>query len=247
MLIDAHTHLDHFSGAEWSVAQKEIEQLPVRSWAVSTDIDSYQRTLALAGDSKKILVTFGIHPWEAHLYVDRLDELEPWIEQSPHLGEIGLDFHWVKERERYAPQHKVLTFFLERAARQEKIVNLHTKGAESEIADLLVRHAVPKSIIHWYSGPWDVFQRLVSHGSFFTFGVELLYSEEIVQLAAQTPLDQLLTETDGPSALAWLTDDRENSYPRHIQPVLNRLAEIKGLPVEACKEALVANFNRLLE
>ncbi|MEM7802510.1 MAG: TatD family hydrolase [Chloroflexota bacterium] len=247
MLVDAHTHLDHFDQADWQTARDEIERLPVKCWAVSTDIKSYQRTLELAGRSKQTLVTFGIHPWEAHLYADRLELLEPWIEQSPHLGEIGLDFHWVKERERYALQHQVFTFFLERASRQQKIVNLHTKGAESETADLLERHSIPKAVVHWYSGPLDPFQRLVAYGSFFTFGIELLYSEHIAQLAAETPLDQMLTETDGPTALAWLTDDREKSMPRHVQPVLNRVAEIKKMPVEACQTAIFSNWTKLFE
>src|SRR5256885_11202887 len=63
-----------------------------------------------------------------------------WIERSSALGEIGLDFHWVKERGHYPAQKKVLEYFLAAAREQRKVVNLHTKGGERETLDLLERY-----------------------------------------------------------------------------------------------------------
>lgn len=78
-----------------------------------------------------IIPAFGIHPWNAPAHVDRLDKLAEAIDQTPLIGEIGLDHHFVKDSSRYLAQRKVFEFFLQEARRSNKIVNLHSKGAEA--------------------------------------------------------------------------------------------------------------------
>ena len=145
-----------------------------------------------------VLPTFGVHPWVAAEYADRLEDLHTAIEQSPMLGEIGLDYFLVRDPSQYPAQRKVLEFFLASAAQHDKIVSLHTKGAEKDVIGLLTRYNVRRVIVHWYSGPLDVFRELVAMGMYFTIGVEVLYSEHIRTIAREVPLDRLLTETDNP-------------------------------------------------
>jgi hypothetical protein len=58
--------------------------------------------------------------------------------------------------------------FLRAAREQEKIASLHTKGVEREVLDLLDQYDLTRVIVHWYSGPLDIFRELVARGVYFT-------------------------------------------------------------------------------
>ncbi len=173
MLIDAHAHLDHY-GDELESVLMEITQHGIFTISNSMDPSSYRRNLEIAEQCRLVLPTFGIHPRRAPEYADRLKELRAAAEQSPILGEIGLDHYWVEDRSQYQAQQKVLEFFLKVAKEQNKIVNLHTKGAERNILEMLVHHDIQRAIVHWYSGPLEILRAMVDRGCTFTVGVELL-------------------------------------------------------------------------
>jgi TatD DNase family protein len=243
MLIDAHAHLDKYGDALNS-ALSEIEQRRIYTWAVSMDVPSYRQTLEIAARSKWVLPTFGIHPKMAPHYASDLKALDGSIENSAALGEIGLDFHWVREREHYAAQKKVLEYFLAAAREQGKVVNLHTKGGEKEILELLDRYGLTQSVIHWYSGPLDILRGLIEFGAYFTFGVELLTSEKIRDIARAVPSRQILTETDNPGGLRWLTG--ELGMPQIVLRVVDELARVKEMDGEALEKTVEENFRRLM-
>ena len=150
----------------------------------------------------------------------------------------------MKERERWPLQVKVFDYLLQRASQQQKIVNLHTKGAEQLVLDKLYQFKIERAIVHWYSGPLDVFDQLVQYGCYFTFGVELAHRTLIQELAQRCPADKLLTETDGPGGLEWLTGER--AYPMHIADVVEKLAMVRGQNVGEIKAQIWQNYCRLL-
>ncbi len=152
MLIDAHAHIDKY-GAELDAALQQIAERRILTWAVAMDVPSYRRSLEIAERCAWVRPTFGVHPNRAHEHADNLQALAPLIERSPALGEIGLDFHWVKEPEKYPAQRKVLEYFLAAAREQDKAVNLHTKGAEKEILDLLERCEIRRAIVTGIPAP----------------------------------------------------------------------------------------------
>ena len=104
------------------------------SISVALDADAYAATKELAGGCPLVLFAFGVHPWMAPEHVDRLDRLTALVAETPMIGEVGLDHHFVKDRAAYPAQMRVFEFFLAAAREQEKVVNLHTKCAEHEIA-----------------------------------------------------------------------------------------------------------------
>lgn len=242
MLIDAHAHLDHYD--EPLEALTRIEQRRILTLANSMDPASYERNLALAERCPFVLPSFGVHPRRAREHADRLGELTPLATRSPMLGELGLDFHWVKDRDTYPHQVRVFEFLVSTAAEQDKIVNLHTKGAERRILDTLRGFGVKKAIVHWYSGPMDVLGEMIAEGYFFTVGVEVLYSEKIQAIARAVPPRQLLSETDNPGGHRWLAG--EVAPPDIIADVVAAVARLKGLPPEKMEALIQANFLRLV-
>jgi TatD DNase family protein len=244
MLIDAHVHIDKY-GAELHQALQEIRAHEVFTIAVAMDVPSYRRSREIGDECDLVLPTFGIHPRRAPEYVDRLSELNPLIEQSPAIGEIGLDFHWVKESSHYPAQRKVLEYFLAAAREQKKMVNLHTKGAEKEILNLLERYDIQHAIVHWYSGPIDILRALIQFGAYFTVGVGVSYSETIQAVAREIPDQLLLTETDNPGGLKWLKG--VVGMPTDIRNVIQVIAQVRNSSPGAVSQTVQANFLRMIK
>lgn len=242
MLIDAHTHLDHYDDAALDAALADIETHQILTFSNAMDASSYKRALKIARRCAWVVPSFGIHPWRAADAVDQLHEVSPLIEQSPLIGEIGLDYRWV-QAETFPAQREVFEFFLAAAQAHNKIVNLHTKDAEADVLRYLDRYQIERAIIHWYSGPLNILQAMIERGFYFTVGVEVGYSEHIRAVAQAIPLEQLLTETDNPGGLKWLTG--EMGRPRHLLKVIETLAEIKQLPSAALIQTVAANLDRL--
>ena len=220
MLIDAHVHLDKY-GDLLDEALQQIENERIFTVATAMDVPSYLELQKIGARSELVLPTFGIHPRRAAEYAGQLRDIGGYIEMSPAIGEIGLDFHWVKDTSTYPAQRKVLEYFIAAAAEQNKFVNLHTKAGEKEILDLLEKHDLKRAIIHWYSGPMDILRAMIDYGCYFTIGVEVLYSDYIKEIARAVPDHLLLTETDNPGALRWLKKNDEIGMPTAIKDVVN--------------------------
>jgi TatD DNase family protein len=244
MLIDAHVHLDKY-GDELPAALKQIQQQRIFTIAVAMDVASYKRSLEIGNTCELVLPTFGVHPRRAAEYGRRLNELAPIIEQSPAIGEIGLDFHWVKDSSQYPAQLKVLEYFLAAAREQNKIVNLHTKGGEKKILDLLEHYDLHRAIVHWYSGPLDILRALVQFGAYFTVGVEVPYSDAIQAIAKNIPDHLLLTETDNPGGLKWLKG--VVGMPGDIERVIEAIAGVRDSSPESIARTVHENFFNLIE
>jgi TatD DNase family protein len=245
MLIDAHVHLDKY-GDLLDQALEEINDEQIFTVATAMDMPSYVELREIAKRSELVLPTFGIHPRRAAEYADRLQEVGRQIESSPAIGEIGLDFHWVKDTSTYSSQRKVLEYFIAAAREQKKFVNLHTKAGEREILDLLEKYDVRRAIIHWYSGPMDVLKAMIDFGCYFTIGVEVLFSDYIKGIAKTVPDHLLLTETDNPGALRWLKKNDEVGMPTAIKDVVNTVAELRQSTRENIESLVRANFSRLI-
>jgi TatD DNase family protein len=245
MLIDAHVHLDKY-GDRLDDALREIEEQRIFTVATAMDVPSYLELQKIGERSDLVLPTFGIHPRRAAEYAGQLRDIGRYIETSPAIGEIGLDFHWVKDTSTYPAQKKVLEYFIAAAAEQNKFVNLHTKAGEKEILDLLEKYDAKRAIIHWYSGPMDILHAMIDYGCYFTIGVEVLYSDYIKAIAKAIPDHLLLTETDNPGALRWLKKTEEVGMPTAIKDVVNALANLKQSTPQRTETVVRTNFSRLI-
>jgi len=243
MLLDAHAHLDMYDADTLDEILLEITANKIFTISNSMDIASFKRNLEISKMSNLIMPSFGIHPWKASQYVKNLDSLVDYIIQSPILGEIGLDFYFVNEKSQISDQLEVFEFFLTASKELRKTINVHSKGAEKEILNLVNRFDLKQMIIHWYSGPLNILSHLIDRGAYFTVGIEILHSKHIRNIARRIPLDKLLTETDNPGGANWLTG--QTGTPRLLLSVLNSLADIKRIDPAELNVRVLENFTKL--
>jgi TatD DNase family protein len=247
MFIDAHSHVDRYDLVDEQAlgsALAEITQLRILTISNSMDLPSYKRNVEISAMCSLVLPTFGVHPWNALEYADRLDDLSEAIELSPMIGEIGLDHYFVQDTSTYPAQRKVLEFFLGAAKEQEKIINLHTKGAETEVLGLLRQYDIARVIVHWYSGPLDIFREMVARGVYFTVGIEVLHSKHIQTIAQEIPSRQLLTETDNPGGPKGFIGGP--GMPVLVKDVVQGVAKARRTTTEAIIQIIQANMQELI-
>ncbi len=242
--IDAHAHMDAYEDGALGRALVEISKNRILTVSTAMDIPSFEKASEIARACDWIVPTFGIHPWRAMAYADRLAELDPYVEQTPMIGEIGLDYYYISDRKTYPAQRRAFAYFLSAAREQEKIINIHTKGAERDTVDMLRKFGIERTIVHWYSGPFDTFDELVDLGAYFTVGVEIGYSSHIKAIARDIPLDRLLTETDNPGGMTWQNGDL--GMPIHINHPVAALSELLDMPIEEVIRTVQSNFARLI-
>lgn len=244
MLLDAHTHLDMYDDAALTAVLAQLAHHRIFTLSVTIDVPSYQRAQHIATQAPHIVPLFGIHPWEAHRYANNLPSLLPFMAQTPLFGEIGLDFHFFKEPAHQAQQRAVLDFFLDAAAAQQKIVNLHVLGAEKEVLTQLEAFRPPTPIVHWYSGPRSLLDRYLAAGAYFSFGVELLFSERIERLLTAVPPHRLLTETDNPTAYSHFA--HQPGTPNLLPQIISKIAHLRQMTEAEVIELVTNNFTQLI-
>jgi len=239
MLVDAHAHIDWYTDA-LNEALAQIEKHRILTMAVAMDVPAYLKTLEIAQFCPFVIPTFGIHPWEAARYADRLHELDGYLERTPVIGEAGLDFHYVKDKGFYPGQIKVFEYQCMWAGRLSKPMNLHTKGAEREVLEMLGRFGIDRSIIHWYSGPVSLIESYLAAGCYFTLGVDVLNPGKQPGIVDVLPIDRILLETDNPDGYRWLAN--ETGMPELLLEILRKVSEAKGMTPEELDGKLWQNW-----
>ncbi len=250
---DAHCHLtkNYFYNnidnliTDWK--QQGLEQVI----GVSTTIREAQTAIELHERYPEIIPGIGIHPWKAKKPLNEkvkesiqtiLDTHETLV-----LGEIGLDFHFIKEKERYKHQREYLHYFLELAEKKQLPINLHTKGAEHEIIEMLESYKLKptKILIHWYSGPENILKKLSDNEVFFTINPSVLTNSTHKEVIEIVKLDQILTESDGDVKYT-VDGKRIKGTPVLVPRIIEKIASIKGKSIQEITEILHNNFLRYI-
>lgn len=249
MYINFHDHLQLYENLDQAFEQ--MENYDIHTLACSMNLKEYLEVKKLAENRPYIKKGLGIHPFKVK-EDSSLENFEPYIKEADFLGEIGIDYHWAKDKKAYPRQREIFQYFIEMAKKYKKPTNIHTKAAEKEILERLERVRPKNPIIHWYEGELDLVKRYLDIGSYFTIGVDSGLSEMTDQLIRYLPLDRILTETDGPGSLSWVQkkkgypkDQRKIAMPSYIIEIVRYIGKIKGLEEEKVRESIENSYRKI--
>jgi len=241
-LIDTHAHLSELENLETSL-QQALNAGVCAIVAVSSDLESSERTLRIAEKHPRyVYPALGLHPTETgEDYQDYLVFIEERIKQCDAVGEVGLDF-WRRKGEpdkseaEKQRQINVYTEQLEIARRHRKPALIHGRGAWQTVYSLAKERNIPKALFHWYTCPLTTLKALLDEGYFVSATPAVEYSKAHRQAIKETPLEQLVLETDCPVVYRGVP-----SAPVDVLRTLRAVAELKGIREEDVAEATTRN------
>ncbi|MEM0231226.1 MAG: TatD family hydrolase [Candidatus Woesearchaeota archaeon] len=249
LIADVHAHLDYYK-TENRVAEvvKSAESAGVKVIITNgTTPETNRKSLKFAEEFKIVNAALGLHPEFIRQFSDsQIDSELHFIEENRNkivaVGEIGLDFHWIKEEAERHRQRLLFEKELELAQRIKKPVIVHTREAEKECMDILSSYSNQKVILHCFSGSKNLLKRGFDLGFMFSIPTNIVRSKHFQEMAKQLPLSRILTETDSPFLSPH--PGRENE-PAFITETIGKVAEIKGMDKEEVAKILYSNYQRV--
>jgi TatD DNase family protein len=255
-LIDSHCHLnaDRFGDdVELVIGAARlagVERILVPGWNVA----SCERALDLVRRISWLDAAVGVHPHDAAKVDDAgWGRIRDWATDGRvvAIGETGLDYDRV-----FSPIPDQLTNLrrnLRLAAETGKPAILHCRSAAGtrDAQDALLGElrsmggGTPSVVIHSFSGPVDYAAAMLDLGAAISFsGLVFRKGEEpSATVAAITPADRLLVETDSPF-LAPPGAPRGRNEPEYVRITAAWVAEQRRTAPDALGEALAAAYDR---
>jgi TatD DNase family protein len=154
------------------------------------------------------------------------------------IGEAGLDFHWVKDKDVFAKQKENFAKVIAFAERIRKPLLVHSRAAERECVEMLESSAVKDVIMHCFSGRKSLVKRCADHGWFFSLPPNIARAQHFQGIAMSVPLMQLLTETDAP----WLPPvPGQPNEPKNVTVTVAEIARLRKEDPAVVEEQLWKN------
>lgn len=249
-IFDTHAHYD--SSAFNSDREVVLTALPEAGVALvvdpGCDLPSSRAALALAEQFPHVYAAVGIHPEDCAGYTDAdLETLRALCrhEKAVAIGEIGLDYYWAENPPREF-QQQVFRRQLELALELDMPVIIHDREAHGDCLEIVKEYPGLRGVFHCFSGSPEMAAELLKRGWYLGFDGPITYknAKRAPEVAAVTPLDRILVETDAPYMTPVPFRGKRNDS-RYLPYVIEKLAEWKGVTPQEMTDITFANGKRL--
>lgn len=247
-IIDSHIHLDMYEVEEQEAIIRQMDDYSIQALiSVSKDFKSAKENLSLSAKDHRIKVAIGLHPEQilpSRKQIEKIFNLiEDRKEELVAIGEVGLPYY-LRQKDKdmnTAPYIELLESFIILAKRIHKPIVFHAIYEDAEIAcDLLEKHQVDRAHFHWFKGGQHTLNRMIKNGYVISITPDIYYEAEIQEIVKQTPLEQMLVETDGP----WAFKERfsnQRTHPKMIHETIKKIAQIKRIDLETTYRKIYEN------
>ncbi|MEE0954652.1 MAG: TatD family hydrolase [Eubacterium sp.] len=197
----------------------------------------------------KVYAAYGIHPDDAEKMDSAgLDRIRVMLkrEHAVAVGEIGLDYHWEKDKKEV--QKKCFEMQLD-LARQEKLpVIIHSRDAAEDTLE--IARAMDLSsiggVMHCFSYSTEIAGQYLDMGLYLGIGgvVTFKNARKVKEVVSYAPLERIVLETDCPYMAPEPNRGRRN-FSGYLNFVAEKIAEIKGISREQVEETTWKNACQL--
>lgn len=250
-IFDTHCHLNHDDFYK-NVGQiiKEANAEGVDSFlVVGYDKESSLRALNLANKYKGVYAAIGFHPTDIDVSEEEFDSLMKLLDNPKvvAIGEIGLDYHWVKDPLQRKKQREFFVKQINIANKYNLPISIHSRDADLDTFNILKENPLKMGgIMHCYSGSVESAKELTKMNLLISLGGPLTFlnAKTPKEVARAIPLEKIVIETDAPY-LAPHPHRGKTNQPRYIVLVLEELSKIKNLPVEEVANITYENARKM--
>lgn len=256
MIFDTHAHYDDeaFDCDRGELLNSLLDNGIGAVVNVGASMRGARATYELMKQYDFVYGAIGIHPDEAgELNGEGMEELRAMLahEKAVAVGEIGLDYHW--NREPHEIQKKWFIEQMRLALACELPIVLHSRDAAQDTFDCILEHHAGKpgfrgGIIHCYSGSVEMAREYVKLGYYIGIGGVVTFKNARVlkEVAADVPLERIVTETDCPY-LSPVPRRGERNSSLNLPYIIEEIARIRGLTAKEVEQAAWENALRVYQ
>lgn len=246
------------------VIQRAVEAGLTRILIPSLDWTSSLAAVKMAESHPMLFAAVGFHPTDLDKWDDAtLDKLRSLTDSDDSsrrmqsretlhskkvaaIGEIGLDYYWVKEEAKRARQREVLKRQLRLAQEVNKPVVIHMREendawfgqASIDLLEILAawhadltaqNHPLARrpGVLHSFNGTLETAQKAIAMDFYIGMTGPVTYknAEQKRQIVRQLPLERILIETDAPF-LTPVPHRGQRNEPAFVSHIADKIAEI---------------------
>lgn len=250
-LIDTHTHLylEEFDEDREQVVNRAFEEGVEALYLPNVD----SRTIAGMLDMEvrwpgRCFPMMGVHPCSIKEdYEEELRIAREWLEKRTFaaVGEIGIDLYWDKTF--FEEQKDAFLKQINWALEFELPIVIHSRDATDEIIEILRSKGgpLPRGIFHCFSGNLEQANAIIESGFYLGIGGVLTFKNSgLDKIIPGVDMKHLVLETDSPylAPVPFRGKRNESSF---VKRVAEKLAEIKGVPLEEVAKVTTQNARNL--
>ena len=270
MLTDTHCHLDFnkFDEDRETVIQRAAEAGVERILIPALDANSSRSVIELAEAYPNLYAAVGFHPTDLDTFSkEAFEQIKSLTGHTKvvAIGEIGIDYYWVREDEKRAYQREMLKNQLGLAESVNKPVVIHMReeddawfgqasidllGILDEWHIGLRARAHPLAerpgVLHSFNGNLETAQKAIELDFYIGVTGPVTYknAEEKRRIIQQLPVTKLLIETDAPF-LTPVPHRGKRNEPAFVAYIADKIAEIHKTTREQIADITAANAARL--
>lgn len=248
MIIDTHCHIYY---NECKNAEQILQKCKENNIIVilnGIDKESNKQVIELSKKYDNVYAAIGYD----HSVVDKIGKeelllLENQIKENNvvAIGEIGLDYHWIKNNKE--KQKELFISQLNLAEKYKLPVIVHSRDAVQDVYDILKKKNL-KGSIHCYSGSKEMAKEFVKLGFYIGIDGPITFKNNKNQreIVKEINKDYLLVETDSPYLSPEPFRGKENTS-LNLKYIIEQIAKELNLSYEETREFTTNNALRLFD
>ena len=248
MLFDSHCHLnDENIYPRIEEVIKDANKTNVTKFlVVGYDKASSLLALKIAHQYEGCYAAIGFHPTEIFgVSEEDYNEVMSFVNDPKvkAIGEIGLDYHWIKDPEQRKEQEKWFIRQIEFANDHHLPISIHNRESTEDCVKILKEHT-PKygGVMHCFSGSIETMNQILELGLYIGIGGTVTFTNAKTpkEVAEVAPIDRIVIETDCP----YLTPHPhrgEKNEPKFLCLVLEEIARLKDMSKKHLEDVIYKN------
>ncbi len=194
-----------------------------------------------------VFFALGYHPEEAgKIQEEDFKQLEKLLQEKKvvALGEIGLDYHYTKEKKE--EQKDLFEKQLHLAKKYHLPVVIHSRDATEDTIQILRKYDV-KGVIHCFNGSLETANIYIKMGYKLGIGgVVTFQNSKLKDVVQSLPISSIVLETDSPYLAPIPYRGKKNS-PKYLGFIAEKIAEIKEISKEQVIEQTTLNAREIFD
>jgi TatD DNase family protein len=247
MYIDSHCHIN------FPELNQKIDQVLdnmkdndiSHALCVSVTLDKINEILSLTKKYSNVYASVGAHPDYEDIQEPDIETLFNYSknEKVVAIGETGLDYFrltgdlsWQRERFRT---------HIRAAIKSNLPLIIHTRNAQEDTISIMKEESAKSTtgVMHCFTESYEMAKKAIDLGFYISFSGIITFknAESLRETVKKIPIENILIETDSPY-LAPVPNRGKLNEPANVIYVAEKIAELKGIPIEEVAEITTNNF-----